>query len=185
MVLKPVQKPHPPLWYGVTSPEASAWAAVEKANIATLVPAKAARAISERYRAEWAKLGHPEEPAPLIGLNRHIVLAGKEADALATAERAYRRWRRHMEYLWVARGSAFPLALPQEFGPLLAAGGAFAGTAEGARRYIAEQIETAGANYFICSLAFGDMTLDEALRTVELLGREVMPFFSGHQTPRV
>jgi alkanesulfonate monooxygenase SsuD/methylene tetrahydromethanopterin reductase-like flavin-dependent oxidoreductase (luciferase family) len=185
MVLKPVQKPHPPLWYGVTSPEASVWAAVEKANIATLVPAKAARAISERYRAEWAKLGHPQEPAPLIGLNRHIVLAETEADAIATAERAYRRWRRHMEYLWVARGYAFPLALPQEIGPLLAVGGAYAGTAEGARRYIAEQIETAGANYFICDITFGDMTLAEALRTVELLGREVMPFFSGYRTPQV
>jgi alkanesulfonate monooxygenase SsuD/methylene tetrahydromethanopterin reductase-like flavin-dependent oxidoreductase (luciferase family) len=177
MVLRPVQKPHPPLWYGVTSPEASVWAAVERASIVTLVPAKAARAISERYRAEWAKLGHPAEPAPLIGLNRHIVLAEREADAVATAERAYRRWRRHMELLWVKHGRAFPLALPQEFGPLLAAGGAFAGTAEGARRYIAEQTETAGANYFICDVSFGDITLNEAMRTVELLGREVMPAF--------
>jgi alkanesulfonate monooxygenase SsuD/methylene tetrahydromethanopterin reductase-like flavin-dependent oxidoreductase (luciferase family) len=125
----------------------------------------------------WAKLDHPQEPGPLIGLNRHIVLAEAEADARATAERAYRRWRRHMEHLWVQRGYAFPLALPQEIGPLLASGGAFAGTPAGARSYIAEQTETAGANYFICSLAFGDMTFEEALRTVELLGREVMPAF--------
>jgi alkanesulfonate monooxygenase SsuD/methylene tetrahydromethanopterin reductase-like flavin-dependent oxidoreductase (luciferase family) len=186
MVLKPVQKPHPPLWYGVTSPEASVWAAVEGANIATLVPAQAARTIGERYRAEWTKLGHPQEPAPLIGLNRHVVLAETEADAVATAERAYRRWRRHMELLWVQRGYAFPLVtLPQEIGPLLAAGGAFAGTAQGARRYIAGQIETSGANYFICDITFGDITPEEAMRTVELLGREVMPSFTGCQTLRV
>jgi alkanesulfonate monooxygenase SsuD/methylene tetrahydromethanopterin reductase-like flavin-dependent oxidoreductase (luciferase family) len=178
MVLKPLQKPHPPLWYGVTTPGAAVWAAVAGANIATLVPAQAARAIAERYRAEWAKLGHPAEPAPLVGLNRHIVLADKEADAVATAERAYRRWRRHMELLWVQHGRAFPLSLPPEIGPLLASGGAFAGTPAGARSYIAGQLETAGANYFICSLAFGDMTLEESLRTVELLGREVMPAFA-------
>jgi alkanesulfonate monooxygenase SsuD/methylene tetrahydromethanopterin reductase-like flavin-dependent oxidoreductase (luciferase family) len=178
MVLKPLQKPHPPLWYGVTSPEASVWAAKEGANVATLVSAQAARAIAERYRAEWAGHGHPLEPAPLVGLNRHMVLAETEAEARATAERAYRRWRRHMEYLWVQRGYAFPLALPHEIGPLLAAGGAFAGTPEGARRYIAEQTETATANYFICSLAFGDMMLDESLRTVELMAREVMPAFA-------
>jgi len=177
MVLKPLQRPHPPLWYGVTSPEASVWAAVEKANIATLVPATAARPISNRFRAEWAKLGHPQEP--LIGLIRHIVLAENEAYALATAARAYRRWRRHMEILWVQHGREFPLALPPEIGPLLTAGGAFAGTPAGARRYIAEQIETSGANYFICDITFGDISLDEAMRTVELLGREVMPFFLG------
>ncbi len=180
MVLRPLQQPHPPLWYGVASPEASVWAAKEGANIAISGPARAARAITERYREEWAKHGHPPEPAPLIGLNRHIVLAETEAEALATAERAWRRWRRHMELLWVARGYEFPLArrLPQEIGPLLASGGAFAGTPEGARRYIAEETETAAANYLICSLAFGDMTLDEALRTVELMGHEVMPAFA-------
>jgi len=179
MVLKPLQKPHPPLWYGVTTPEASVWAAVEKANIATLVPAPAARPISDRFRAEWAKLGHPQDPPPLVGLIRHIVLAEREADALSIAARAYRRWRRHMEHLWVQRGHEFPLALPQEIGPLLAAGAAFAGTSAGARRFIAEQLETAGANYFICDITFGDITLDEAMRTVELLGREAMPFFPG------
>lgn len=177
MVLKPVQRPHPPLWYGVTSPEASVWAAVEKANIATLVPAAAARAIGDRFRAEWAKRGHPQEPPPLVGLIRHMVLAEREEDAMGTAARAYRRWRRHMELLWVRHGRAFPLALPQEFGPLLAAGGAFAGTPAGARRYIAEQVETSGANYFICDITFGDIALDEAMRTVDLLGREVMPAF--------
>jgi alkanesulfonate monooxygenase SsuD/methylene tetrahydromethanopterin reductase-like flavin-dependent oxidoreductase (luciferase family) len=180
MVLKPVQKPHPPLWYGVTSPEAAVWAAVERANIATLVPAQAARAIADRCRAEWAKLGHPPEPAPLIGLNRHIVLAETEADARATAERAWRRWRRHMELLWTERGHVFPLVtLPQEIGPLLASGGAFAGTADGARRYIAGQMETSGANYFICDITFGDITLAEAMRTVDLLGGQVMPAFQA------
>jgi alkanesulfonate monooxygenase SsuD/methylene tetrahydromethanopterin reductase-like flavin-dependent oxidoreductase (luciferase family) len=162
------------------------WAAVERANIATLVPAHAARTIAERYRAEWAKLGHPQEPAPLVGLIRHVVLAETEAHARATAERAYRRWRRHMELLWVERGFTFPLVtLPQEIGPLLASGGAFAGTAEGARRYIGEQVETSGANYFICDITFGDITLDEAMRTVELLGREVVPLFIECQTLRV
>src|SRR5262245_3821027 len=179
MVLRPLQKPHPPLWYGVTTPDASVWAARERASIATLVPAPAARAIADRFRAEWGALGHPQDPPPLIGLIRHLVLSDDKDEARLVIERAYRRWRRHMEILWVQHGRQLPLALPQEVGPLLAAGGAFAGTAADARRYIAEQIETSGANYFICDIAFGDITLEEGTRTVELLGREVMPALAG------
>jgi hypothetical protein len=83
-----------------------------------------------------------------------------------------------MEILWVQHGRQFPLALPKEVAPLLAAGGAFAGTAAGARRYIAEQMETSSANYFMCGISFGDITLEEGMRTVELLGRDVMPEFA-------
>jgi alkanesulfonate monooxygenase SsuD/methylene tetrahydromethanopterin reductase-like flavin-dependent oxidoreductase (luciferase family) len=181
MVLKPVQKPHPPLWYGLNTPDATVWAAKEKANIATLVPAPAARRVADRFRAEWARNGHPAEPAPLVGLIRHMVLAETEAEARRVAERAYRRWHRHFELLWVQRGAKIPMAvpLPAEIGPPLAAGAAFAGTPAAARSHIAEQIETSGANYFICDITFGDITLGEAMRSVELLGREVMPHFAG------
>ena len=45
--------------------------------------------------------------------------------------------------------------------------------------YIAEQIETAGVNYFVADVAFGDLTFDDALRTTELLAHEVMPAFAN------
>ena len=53
MVLKPVQRPYPPLWYGVLTPDAAYWAALESARIVTLLPPDPARAIIERYRLEW------------------------------------------------------------------------------------------------------------------------------------
>jgi alkanesulfonate monooxygenase SsuD/methylene tetrahydromethanopterin reductase-like flavin-dependent oxidoreductase (luciferase family) len=181
MVLKPVQRPHPPLWYGLNTPDATVWAAKEKANIATLVPAPAARRVVNRFREEWAKCGHPAEPMPLAGIIRHMVVAESEAEALRIAGRAYQRWHRHLALLWTQRGMKLPMAvpMPEEIGPLLAVGGPFAGTPPAARAYIAEQIETSGANYFICDITFGDITPDEAMRTVELLGREVMPHFRG------
>src|SRR5262249_19698185 len=45
MVLKPVQRPHPPLWYGVTKPESAYWAALEGAHVVTLSAPGAARTI--------------------------------------------------------------------------------------------------------------------------------------------
>jgi alkanesulfonate monooxygenase SsuD/methylene tetrahydromethanopterin reductase-like flavin-dependent oxidoreductase (luciferase family) len=181
MVMQPVQRPHPPLWYGLNTPDATVWAAKEKANIATLVPAPAARRVIDRFREEWTRNGNPAEPAPLAGIIRHMVLAETETQARAIAERAYRRWHRHLVLLWRERGLKLPMAvpLPEEIGPLIAAGAAFAGTPAAARAYVAEQLETSGANYFICDITFGDITLAEAMRSVELVGREVMPHFSG------
>ena len=87
-------------------------------------------------------------------------------------------WRTHIELLWKQYGLPFGLKIfPLEFDELQSAGRAFAGTPEGARAYIEQQTETAGTNYFVCDISFGDMTLQEAMRTVELLAREVMPAF--------
>jgi alkanesulfonate monooxygenase SsuD/methylene tetrahydromethanopterin reductase-like flavin-dependent oxidoreductase (luciferase family) len=113
-------------------------------------------------------------------LTRHIVLADTEATARKIAERAYRPWRRHMELLWEQRGVPFPLqgTLPDEFDVLQRSGHGFAGPPAGARDYIAEQAEEGGVNYVVCDLAFGDITFDEAKRSIELFSKEVMPAFA-------
>jgi alkanesulfonate monooxygenase SsuD/methylene tetrahydromethanopterin reductase-like flavin-dependent oxidoreductase (luciferase family) len=179
MVMKPVQRPHPPLWYGVKTPETTAWAAANEANIVTLMPAGVAREITGRYRAEWQKLGKPVSELPLLGIARHIVVAEDAHEARRSAQRAYRPWRRHMELLWKQYCVPFSLAmLPLEFDELQNAGGAFAGTPDGARAYIEKQTEASDTNYFVCDIAFGDLTLAEAMRTTQLLTSEVIPAFS-------
>jgi len=69
MVLKPVQRPHPPLWYGVTKPESAYWAALEGAHVVTLSAPSAARTIFDQYRTEWAKFGR--NSSPITGIARH------------------------------------------------------------------------------------------------------------------
>lgn len=54
--MKPVQRPHPPLWYGAPNADAIAWAAAGGVNVVSLGPGARARAISDRYREEWKKL---------------------------------------------------------------------------------------------------------------------------------
>jgi alkanesulfonate monooxygenase SsuD/methylene tetrahydromethanopterin reductase-like flavin-dependent oxidoreductase (luciferase family) len=181
MVLKPVQRPHPPLWYGVLTPEAAYWAAFESANIVTLVPPGPARAVIDRYRQEWKNFGRAEDELPLMGLSRHVVLAETDAAAIRIAERAYRLWLKHMELLWVRHGTTLPLGLPPEIGPLLQAAAAFAGTASKFKTFVRDQIEQTGANYFVCDVAFGDLTPEESMRTVELIAHEIMPSFPEQQ----
>jgi len=142
-------------------------------------PAREARDITDRYRAEWQKLGKPISELPLLGIARQMVVAENESEAKHAAQRAYRPWRKHLELLWKQHGIPFRLTMfPLEVDELLDSGGAFAGTAEGARAYIQKQTETSGVNYFVCDISFGDLTPAEAMRTVQLLAREVVPAFS-------
>ena len=178
MVLRPVQRPYPPLWYAVLTPDAAYWAALEKAHIVTLLPADPAREIIERYRLEWKKFGGADDKLPLMGISRHVVLAESTAAAVQIAERAYRSWLTHMELLWVRNGTKLPLGLPPEIGPLLAARAAFAGTVTEFKTYLEEQIWSTGASYFVCDVAFGDLTPTESLQTIKLLGEQVIPYFA-------
>ena len=50
MVLKPLQRPHPPLWYGVTLPSNSAWPAENHVNIVALGLRDNTTAIIKAYR---------------------------------------------------------------------------------------------------------------------------------------
>jgi alkanesulfonate monooxygenase SsuD/methylene tetrahydromethanopterin reductase-like flavin-dependent oxidoreductase (luciferase family) len=115
-----------------------------------------------------------------MGIKRHIVVADTEAAARDIARRGYRPWRQNMERLWAAYGVPFPLkaSLPEEWDELQAHGHAIAGTPSQVRDFIAEQSEAAGATYFVCDFAFGTISLDEAMRSVELFAAEVMPEFA-------
>jgi len=179
MVLSPIQKPYPPLWYGVVNPDTTHWAALESAHMVTLLPTDGARGVIDRYKSEWAGLGRSEEDLPLRGVMRLVVLAETDGQALSTAERAYASWLGHMRWLWDQHGMEFPLRLPPEIGPMIEAGAAFAGTAAGFRDFVSHSVAAIGANYVTCDVAFGNMTFDEAMRTTKLLGREVIPAFAA------
>ena len=40
---------------------------------------------------------------------------------------------------------------------------------------LAAQVKEAGNNYLVCRLAFGDLTLAESMRSLDLFARAVMP----------
>ena len=180
MVMKPAQQPFPELWYGTSRPDSIPWAAKEGAHIVTLRDNVQARAILNLYREEWEKLARAKADLPKLGINRHIVVAETEREARDIARRSYRPWRQNMERLWAKYDVPFPLAasLPTEWDPLQAAGHAIAGTPSQVKDYIAVQIEASGASYFVCDFAFGAISHDEAMRSIELFTKEVMPAFA-------
>src|SRR6266446_7399836 len=74
MELHPVQRPHPPLWYGANSLESADRLAEQGCNTVVGMKVEGVGAFAARYRAAWQALGRKEADMPLIGLSRHIVV---------------------------------------------------------------------------------------------------------------
>jgi len=174
--MAPVQQPHPPLWYGVSKPEGTVWAAQNRVNIVTNTPAEKARPITDGYREAWVAAGHDLRELPLLGMNRHIVIAETDAAALEAARRGYRRWYASFMKLWKQHGAKPPNAMyPESFDELVAIGLGVAGSPDTVRAVLARHIAQSGINYLCCRFAFGDLTDEEAMRSLELFTTKVMP----------
>ena len=173
--LRPFQKPHPPLWYGVISPDSAARAAQARMNIIGNVTAPMFRAMADRYRASYRPPAGSGE-FPKLGINRYMVLADTEAEALEVGRRAYRRWHSNFMMLWNMHGRA-PVGVnyPPEIDGQMADGRAVVGTPDSVLRSLQSQLAESGANYMVCRFAFGDLTLAESLHSLDLFSRHVMP----------
>ena len=185
MLLKPLQRPHPPLWYGTTIPENADWPAQNDVNIVTIALRPTVRLITDRYRAVRAKLGKPAAPSPLLGVARHVVVAETDEAALAIARRAYPRWRESFRWLFQRHGAEPRIGglYPPTFDELMAIGNGVAGSPKTVREFVAAEIAASGSNYLLSWFAFGDMTLIEQLASFGLFAREVMPAFTESPVP--
>ena len=90
--IKPLQRPHPPLWLGIGSAEGIPHAVKNKINMVCNGQSTQVRALTDRYREEWERAGNAAKDIPIIGMNRHIVVADTEAEALKVARPAYASW---------------------------------------------------------------------------------------------
>ena len=179
MILKPMQKPHPPLWYGVTLPGNAAWPAENNVNIVALGLRDNTGAIIKAYRDTRLKHGLDRD-GTLIGVSRHIVVADTDEAALTIARRAYPRWRESFRWLFNRHGTE-PRVIdiyPPTFDELIALDNGIAGSPDTVRRYIAAEIAANDCNYFVPQMVFGGMTLPESLRSIELFAKEIMPAFA-------
>ena len=116
--LKPAQLPHPPLWYAVPVPEGAAWPAQNRINIVCGGPLPRIREITDRYRAEWAAAGHAPEQLPLLGINRFVVAADTDREAMELGRRAWPVFFKSFMKLWNKHGTQPRYArIPEDFEP--------------------------------------------------------------------
>jgi alkanesulfonate monooxygenase SsuD/methylene tetrahydromethanopterin reductase-like flavin-dependent oxidoreductase (luciferase family) len=183
MELRPVQRPHPPLWYGLGRVESVPRVARAAMNAVCNGLAEDVRVVTDAYRREWAGLGRPAEDLPLLGRSHHLVLADTDAEAEALLRPAYREWFASLDHLWRAHGVRVPLGLPDDPEEALAAGICIAGSPATVTARLHDEIRRAGVNYLLARFAFGALPAAASLRSVELFAAEVAPAFA--ETARV
>jgi alkanesulfonate monooxygenase SsuD/methylene tetrahydromethanopterin reductase-like flavin-dependent oxidoreductase (luciferase family) len=174
MELAPLQKPHPPIWYGAHAPDSAARAARRRLNIVNLDPTDEVCLTVASYRKTWFET-QGAAPLPKIGLGRFIVVADTDAQAMRLASRAYKPWYDSFTFLPRLHNRPQSHPRPAEFEALMARGQGIAGSPATVRRHLQAQLDQTGCNYVVGQFAFGDMTRDEALRSIGLFVDEVMP----------
>lgn len=179
MELEPLQKPHPPMWYGVHSVEAAERAAKQSLNMVSLDSANDTRSYNDKYHEVWRAL-HGAKPTPKLGLSRFIVIAPSDQEALTIARRAYPVWHSNFYFLYRLRGNTPAHPRPAEFDKMMDIGQAVAGSPRTVRQFLQAQLDDSASNYLVGQFAFGDLALAESLRTVELFKNEVMAKLSGY-----
>jgi alkanesulfonate monooxygenase SsuD/methylene tetrahydromethanopterin reductase-like flavin-dependent oxidoreductase (luciferase family) len=174
MEIAPLQKPHPPIWYGVHSPDSAEKAARKGLHTVSLDPPAETRASTERYRATWRDL-HAGVALPKMGLGRFIVVAPSDAEALHLARRAYPKWHASFTYLFRLHGRSQMHPRPPDFDALMERGQGVAGSPATVTNFLRTQLDETGCNYVVGQFAFGDLSSEETLRSVALFASDVMP----------
>ena len=186
MALRPLQQPTPAFWYGSSNTTGAAWSGEHGMHFVANGPTDYAKVNIDAYREALAKRGGPEQPKPefkngaAIGALRHIVVAetDEEARKLAKPNVDYHvgslNWLRkqHAQNEAQVRGLV-PRGMT--FEEWEKDGMAIAGSPKTVLAEIERQADKLGLNYLLTYLFFGNLTLEQALRSLELMRTEVMP----------
>ena len=174
MLLEPLQKPHPPIWYGVHSAESAERAARQGLNTVSLDGPAQAKITTARYTEVWREQ-RGDAPLPKLGVGRFIVVGATDGEAMAMARRAYPLWNASFTHLFRAHGRTPRHPRPETFDKVIEVGQGIAGAPDTVAQYLRAQVDETGINYIVGQFAFGDLTLDECQRSIKLFADEVMP----------
>ena len=178
-----VQKPHPPIWYPTSNEDGARFAGERGYNVVTLGPMPVAKSNLDAYKAAYARRGKPQVPGSAfpggtaIGVNRHIVIADTDADAVRIARPAHEMHHASLTKLWRENHAttAVAKAAIADLEKAMAEGASIIGSPETVRREIQRQVDELGINYMTCGMFFGNLSYEHAMRSQTLLAKEVIP----------
>lgn len=183
MVMRPKQQPYPPFWYAGNFE----YAGRRGLNFLGGGPLRSLPAQASRYRSLWAEHVespdrlNPHVPDPKVGAVKFLFVAGTDAEAEATARRAF-----------VVRAANWPKPGYEQVEPT--SGGAtvhpsfngdydfakkvdalITGSPETVRKYVQAFANDSGMNYFVGGFQWGDLSHAEAAHSLQLFATRVIP----------
>ena len=182
MHLKPLQQPHPPLWYGAANDHGARLSAENGMNFTTLGGSERIAGLVATFKEVWEETKDAprrlESPVkdPLIGVARHLFVAETDEEAERYARPAYAHWFDSLVSLWREHGGA-PVTgmIIESYDEARRVGAAVAGSPETVRAEFEAQIEQIGFNYLVLQFAWGSLTHAQEMRSLELFNTEIMP----------
>lgn len=186
IVLRPLQRPHPPFWYGSSNTTGASWAGENGMHFVANGPVELAKTNIGAFKAALAKRGAPLTPktefsgGTVIGAMRYIVVADTEAEAERIARPALEAHLVSLNWLRVRHNdtgltSRVKVPAGATYDHLIAEGTALVGTPDQVVRTIEQHASALGINYLVTYMFVGNMALTDALRSLQLFKTEVMP----------
>jgi alkanesulfonate monooxygenase SsuD/methylene tetrahydromethanopterin reductase-like flavin-dependent oxidoreductase (luciferase family) len=185
VVIKPLQRPYPPFWYGLRGEHGPRFAAQRGMNGVTLGPDARVAATMQAFREQWAAQASERRgvvtpvQTPMVGVMRAIVVADSDEEAERIARPAHEAWFENLAWLWKVRGTFPPIAIAADYDQAKAAGTLVVGGPATVRRILTAQADRCGHDYLVLLLAFGSLTHRQHMRSLELFAAEVMPKLTG------
>ena len=191
MEMKPKQTPYPPFWYAGNPINAAEFGAnfIGAGTLASL-PGTVAR-----YKEVWQRQTETNDPAlphvayPLYGASKRLFIAETDDEARERARPAYEVYRSNFVKPLPGGKSRRPAALGRGANPdrelpwdatfdeAASHEQVLVGSPHTIKEYIARYVEESECNYFVGSFQWGDVTHEEASRSLDLFTSEVMPDF--------
>jgi alkanesulfonate monooxygenase SsuD/methylene tetrahydromethanopterin reductase-like flavin-dependent oxidoreductase (luciferase family) len=179
--IRPLQRPYPPLWYGLRGDHGPVFAASHGMNGVTLGPDDRCAAELAAFRKHWdshaderQRFGSPVR-SPLCGVMRTMFIADSDAEADRIARPAYAHWYGNLCWLWRRSGQTIPISIPEDFDLAKRGGTLVVGAPDTVACIFEAQAERIRHNYLVLMLAFGSLTHAQEMRSLELFRSEVMP----------
>jgi alkanesulfonate monooxygenase SsuD/methylene tetrahydromethanopterin reductase-like flavin-dependent oxidoreductase (luciferase family) len=185
VVIRPLQRPHPPFWYGLRGDHGPIFAAQHGMHGVTLGPDERVASILANFRRQWdahadeRKRNQSPVTTPFAGAMRALFIADSDAEAERIARPAYTRWFDNLAWLWKERGTFPPISISADYDQSKAAGTLVVGSPDTAGRILTAQAARCGYDYLVLLMAFGSLTHAQEMHSLKLFQAEVMPKLAG------
>lgn len=188
-LIRPLQRPHPPIWIPSRNKETMPWLGENSFNTAWIFDTyDTIKEAFDLYWKSWSKARNAAEE-PKVGIVRHVYVSSSDQKAESDVKPYIIAHGKDERYLFregdvtYSHGGgrrgyrAFDVFLFDRPDILLQKEIVIAGSPSTVTDKIKKAIEFTGANYFLPYFEFGDMSHDTALQSIELFCKEVAPNF--------